>query len=260
MPRIVVLLLAMLVLASPPSLSFAQVCTGDCSEDHQVTVNEVVQMVNIALGAAALGECLAADPSRDGAVTVDELQQAIRAALDGCPQVSTATPTPTETLTPTPTATATAEPTNTPSGLRIAILETSGRAGESVEIEAHLSGSDERIVAAASDILIDPQLVSVPLVMDRPDCTISARIGDGTSADKILTPSVIPQPSGKQLLRIGIFGFNLDPIGDGPIFRCRLILGQNVSGVITLDHTAGVADQLGRDLPASGGAGLIRVE
>jgi hypothetical protein len=89
----------------------AQVCTGDCDTSHNVTVDEVVTGVNIALGARNLSECTAFDSTNDGSVTVDELLQAVNNALDGCPPPSTPpTRTPTATATQSPTPTQPVEP------------------------------------------------------------------------------------------------------------------------------------------------------
>lgn len=60
-------------------------CVGDCNGDNTVTVDEIVRMVNIALGTQELSLCLAADGNGDGQVTVDEIVQAVNNALNGCP-------------------------------------------------------------------------------------------------------------------------------------------------------------------------------
>lgn len=60
-------------------------CVGDCSGDGLVTVDEVVTMVNVALGNTPVESCLAADASGDGQVTVDEILTAVTRALNGCP-------------------------------------------------------------------------------------------------------------------------------------------------------------------------------
>jgi len=60
-------------------------CTGDCNGDGEVTVNELVLMVNIALGTTAVSECPAGDANDDGEITVDELVAAVNNALNGCP-------------------------------------------------------------------------------------------------------------------------------------------------------------------------------
>ncbi len=71
------------------TLAFSNVasaqCTGDCSNDGQVTVDEIITGVNIGLGTAAIGSCLAFDSNADGQVTVDEIVTAVNNALSGCP-------------------------------------------------------------------------------------------------------------------------------------------------------------------------------
>lgn len=60
------------------------VCAGDCSGDGEVTVNELVLGVNIALGNAAIEECGSFDVNSDAEVTVTELIGAVNSALNGC--------------------------------------------------------------------------------------------------------------------------------------------------------------------------------
>jgi len=87
------LALAGLVLLSAPA---APVCTGDCDGNDTVTVAELVQGVDIALGDGS-ASCTAFDRNGDDSVTVDELADAVDAALNGCPPGPTATPGPTPT-------------------------------------------------------------------------------------------------------------------------------------------------------------------
>jgi hypothetical protein len=61
-------------------------CVGDCGGEGDVTVDEIITMVNIALGNVDISECLAGDASGDGQITVDEIITAVNNALDGCPQ------------------------------------------------------------------------------------------------------------------------------------------------------------------------------
>ncbi|MBI3785312.1 MAG: trypsin-like serine protease, partial [Deltaproteobacteria bacterium] len=56
-------------------------CYGDCSGDGQVTINEILTGVNIALGNASVAACIAFDFNADGAVTIDEILSAVNAAL-----------------------------------------------------------------------------------------------------------------------------------------------------------------------------------
>jgi uncharacterized delta-60 repeat protein len=62
-----------------------QDCGGDCSGDGEVTVNELVLSVNIALGTASVDRCPASDSNNDGEVTINELIAGVRNALNGCP-------------------------------------------------------------------------------------------------------------------------------------------------------------------------------
>jgi hypothetical protein len=80
--------------ATPP----ASACVGDCNHDDQVTIDELVVGINIALGLADLSACPEFDADGSGTVTVDELVQAVDNALNGCP-----VPSPTQTPTATPT-------------------------------------------------------------------------------------------------------------------------------------------------------------
>lgn len=68
------------------AFEFASGCAGDCDCSGNVTVNELLMMVNIALGNADVGSCVAGDVSQDGTITIDEILVAVSNALDGCPQ------------------------------------------------------------------------------------------------------------------------------------------------------------------------------
>jgi hypothetical protein len=60
-------------------------CVGDCDGSGDVTVNEIVSGVNIALANGDLGVCPTLDANQDGQVTINELLQAANAAVNGCP-------------------------------------------------------------------------------------------------------------------------------------------------------------------------------
>jgi len=83
-------------------------CAGDCDASGQVTVDEIVLLVNIALGNADISGCGAGDMNQDGHITVDEVLAAVEKALGGCgsPVVvptETAVPTTAPPVPPTPT-------------------------------------------------------------------------------------------------------------------------------------------------------------
>jgi hypothetical protein len=59
-------------------------CPGDCRGDGEVTMDELVTGVRIALGEADLLGCSVLDENDDGRVAIDELVRAIGSALAGC--------------------------------------------------------------------------------------------------------------------------------------------------------------------------------
>jgi hypothetical protein len=49
-----------------------------------VAINEVVLLVNVALGNTPVSQCSPGDGNSDGRVTIDEIVRAVSAALTGC--------------------------------------------------------------------------------------------------------------------------------------------------------------------------------
>lgn len=62
----------------------AGLCAGDCNGDGEVTIDELIRGVNIALGTLPLDACPSLDSGGDGEVTIDELISAVNDALAGC--------------------------------------------------------------------------------------------------------------------------------------------------------------------------------
>lgn len=59
-------------------------CIGNCDYSSQVTVDELLALVNIALGNTSITLCEAGDANASGTITVDEILTAINNALSGC--------------------------------------------------------------------------------------------------------------------------------------------------------------------------------
>ena len=59
-------------------------CIGDCNHNGRVTVDEIVAMLNRALGNAQVSVCTRGDLNRDGNITIDEILTAVNNALHGC--------------------------------------------------------------------------------------------------------------------------------------------------------------------------------
>jgi len=90
---------------SPPTS-----CAGDCGGTQSVAVNNIITLVNIALGTAQPAACAHGVPT-GAEVTVAVIIQAVNNALHGCPHEPA--PTPSATPTANPSATATPTPTST---------------------------------------------------------------------------------------------------------------------------------------------------
>lgn len=66
------------------TVSFGNSCVGDCSGNGDVTVSDLITMVNIALGNADVSTCAAGDQNGDGVIGVNEIIAAVNSALNGC--------------------------------------------------------------------------------------------------------------------------------------------------------------------------------
>ena len=80
-----IVIAALLSSVALPQTGLAASCPGDCGRNGEVTVDELIIGVNIALGSARLDQCSAMDSGADGEVTINELVSAVNAALNGCP-------------------------------------------------------------------------------------------------------------------------------------------------------------------------------
>jgi hypothetical protein len=90
----------LLCLIDPPHQARVCACVGDCDGNAEVTVDELLAMVNVALGNTAVSACSLGDANSDGQIDISEILQAVNNTLLGC---SSAGP-PTATPTPTPIA------------------------------------------------------------------------------------------------------------------------------------------------------------
>ena len=69
---------------TPTPTIAGEMCAGDCDADGEVTVDEIVRLVNIALGTLATQACLAGDKDGNETITVDEIVLSVSNALRGC--------------------------------------------------------------------------------------------------------------------------------------------------------------------------------
>jgi hypothetical protein len=59
-------------------------CVGDCNTDGEVTVDDLIIMVNIAQGSQPVSACPNGDANGDDEITIDDILQAVGKALNGC--------------------------------------------------------------------------------------------------------------------------------------------------------------------------------
>jgi hypothetical protein len=59
-------------------------CNGSCDYSGQVTVDDILKLVAIALGNEGIAACPAGDSNGDNQITVDEILAAVNKALNGC--------------------------------------------------------------------------------------------------------------------------------------------------------------------------------
>ena len=75
---------ALCILFGVTPVSAQDECAGDCDGSESVGVNELIIGVNIALGNADIGTCLAFDRDGSGDVSIGELIAGVNASLNGC--------------------------------------------------------------------------------------------------------------------------------------------------------------------------------
>jgi hypothetical protein len=73
-------------LPTPTPTPLVIACVGDCNGDGEVTIDELILGVRIALEMSDLSDCPEFDADGSEEVTVDELVEAVNNALSGCPE------------------------------------------------------------------------------------------------------------------------------------------------------------------------------
>lgn len=88
-----IIVLASMVLVAHPGRSAVAACVGDCNGDDVVWIDELVAMVDVALGIQPLSVCTAGDADGSETISIDEIITAVTRALDGCVPGPQPTPT-----------------------------------------------------------------------------------------------------------------------------------------------------------------------
>ena len=211
-------LLSCVWLASPARTTTATaltVCVGDCGADGEVTVDELILGVNIALGNVPLDHCSVFDVDGSGEVEVNELIVGVNNALNGCPvaipthtptepppatasatatlpptvpptvtasHTPSDTPTETPTLAPTPTVTASVTPTGTPT--RTATATASATATPTTAAELTPTPADLAASVAGSTTVLVNAMNLIPSVIG----AVATGINEGSAASTSFVP------------------------------------------------------------------------
>lgn len=230
-------------------------CVGDCNRDGQVTIDEILTVVNLALNGGTDG-CTAGDANSDGLITIDEILTAVNNALQGCPLPSatptTVPPTPTTTpaTPPTPTpAPATATPTMEPSGPHITLGLAAGMAGAQVTVSISLTKNGPNIVTVAPLVFgFDPTVLTFD------SCARNAAV----SAGKSVTVGT-GTPGQVKLTLLG----DLVTIPDDDIVDCTFTINAGATPGTTTPVTfvsADLSDAQFNDYSPDGTAGKVTVQ
>lgn len=71
---------------NPPTPTLVPICWGDCSDNGEVTIDELIVGVKLALGVRPRPLCPRIDADRDEIVTIGELIRAVQSSMHGCVQ------------------------------------------------------------------------------------------------------------------------------------------------------------------------------
>jgi len=135
-------------------------CGGDCGDDGAVTVDELLIMVNIALGSAPAVDCTAGDGDGDGHITIDDIVNAVANSLTRCPPTPTATATLPPTDTPTVTVTPTPTTNHAPIVPSLGIYRT--YPGYSIQLPIGVTDPDGSVIQCTAENVPDGALLDEP--------------------------------------------------------------------------------------------------
>lgn len=173
-------LMLVVLLSVPLSPSRTVACTGDCNGDGQVSVDELLLGVGIALGSEVTMACPAFEAEGSG-VTIADLIAAVDDALSGCRADGTPSPNIASTATPTATRSPTATlPPNEPPVLSFPALY---EASVAHEIQLPLTAGDPE----EGSILCNPNDLPPGATFDK-----SQGLLNWTPAGNQLGPAYVP--------------------------------------------------------------------
>jgi hypothetical protein len=133
-------------------------------------------------------------------------------------------------------------------GGELALGRAAGQPGQSVTVPLiYRQGLGPQAAGLATDIQFNPT------ALVHPRCAAGPALDD--AAKSVVCAE--PQPG---LLRVGVYGLNLDPVPDGEVATITFdLLSQARRGLYSLRHTPSAADAQGRDFFLARRNGAVRV-
>ena len=235
-------------------------CIGDCNGNGEVTVDEIIKAVNIALGTTPVDTCSASDANGDGTVTINEIIADVNSALSGCPATPTPTGTPAASASPNATSTPTSIPASTPTATPAPTLTpTVGAAGPHISIGSPNGVAGAQVVVQISLTKNGPNIVTIaplaytfdPSVLTFGGCLKAPGVSSGKAVNAAM-------PSAGRITVV-VSG-DLVGLPDGDIVDCTFTIAAGAVGSTPLTfQSAAMSDDQFNDYDASGTSGSVTV-
>jgi hypothetical protein len=213
-------------------------CVGDCDQNLQVAVSEVITCVDIALGRPAEGRCAFCNADADPVIGISDLVLAVGNSLTECPApptatatvtdshtaTATATPTPTgttpDTATPTstatPTLTSTDSPTVTSTATPTATLTPTPTATPTASLTPTPTPTETPTPTSTATDTITPTPTPTGTATQTPTVTPTSDLPDLFAANVQVVDACVVQPSGTLQGQLEVFVSNLGVTASGP--------------------------------------------
>lgn len=213
-------------------------CAGDCNGNGEVTIDEIITMVTVLLG-ADLSACPNGDHVRDGVITVNEVVLAVILAQSGCPTI----------------------PRGQGGALPAPVIVQLGRAAgtdqAALKVPIAIDGGQGRIAAAQVDVLFNSAEIEPILTDGKPLCTVDSRLSGFKAETNLLSGS-------EDRLRVVILPEDLSELTtiptftDGIVATCEFIATGD-SGSFLMPENVFVSDDEGWALESIGRPGVIAI-
>jgi carboxypeptidase family protein len=232
-------------------INLAGGCVGDCDRNGRVTLDELVTMVNIALGLADFSSrCLAGDADGDGSVRVTDIIAAVRRVLNGCDP--TPTPTPAPTSTPT-----------TASAVEIIVQTLSVPPYQAFDLTVTLTTTGQEVTRTENVITFHDSTKVIADSDGQPLCRLDPALNKPDSRFTFLPLGCRPYVDCTQVHAEIFAADNADAIPNGTaLYTCALQtpLGTGTCTFTQQCSSAAAYDGMGRPIPASCVDGSITFE